>query len=128
MKIIYIPKELINIILEYDGRIKYRNGKYINQLNFNNDMYNYIKQNIENKKFILQCLPLNYRILNSVSKIGMFDFVENFKGFEELEFICDDIKPYSIYHHIIRIYDRNKNNILMDCGQTNFNQQFIYLN
>jgi len=26
----YIPKELVNIILEYDGRIKYKKGKYIN--------------------------------------------------------------------------------------------------
>jgi hypothetical protein len=33
MIIPYLPKELINIILEYDGRIRYRNGKYINQLN-----------------------------------------------------------------------------------------------
>ena len=28
----YLPKELINIILEYDGKIKYRNGIYMNQL------------------------------------------------------------------------------------------------
>lgn len=128
MKIIYIPKELVNIILEYDGRIKYRNGKYIDQFNLNNNMYKCIKQNIENKKFILSCIPLNYRTLKSVTKIGILDCIENFKGFEELEFICDDIKPYGIYHHIIRLYDRNKNNILMDCGPTNFNQPFVYLN
>ena len=30
---ISIPKELLHIILNYDGRIKYRNGKYMNTLN-----------------------------------------------------------------------------------------------
>jgi len=27
-----IPKEILNNILEYDGKIKYRNGKFINQI------------------------------------------------------------------------------------------------
>jgi len=28
--VVYIPKELINIILKYDGRINYRKGIYVN--------------------------------------------------------------------------------------------------
>jgi hypothetical protein len=30
MQITTLPKELVNIILEYEGSIRYRNGKYIN--------------------------------------------------------------------------------------------------
>ena len=49
MKIKYIPKELINIILEYDGRIKYRNGEYVNIIHKNDERY-YIITPIINKK------------------------------------------------------------------------------
>ena len=31
----YIPKELLDIILAYDGRIKYKNGKYVNIIHKN---------------------------------------------------------------------------------------------
>ena len=34
-----LPLELIYLILEYDGRIKYRNGKYMNQIAPDDDRY-----------------------------------------------------------------------------------------
>lgn len=39
----FLPKELKNIILEFDGQIKYRRGKYINQINIRDPKYDCLK-------------------------------------------------------------------------------------
>jgi hypothetical protein len=54
MKVPYIPKELLHKILEYDGRIKYRNGKYINIIDKNDEKYNIVKPLIRKKIEILK--------------------------------------------------------------------------
>jgi hypothetical protein len=52
MEKIYIPRELLHIILEYDGKIKYRTGKYINIIKKNDFRYN-IVENIISKKLLI---------------------------------------------------------------------------
>ena len=38
------PLEIVHRILEYDGRIKYRHGKYVNQIAPDDDRYKILKQ------------------------------------------------------------------------------------
>lgn len=48
---IKLPKELVNIILEYNGSIKYRNGKYMNKISHNDSRYNLLLT-IPQKKYV----------------------------------------------------------------------------
>jgi hypothetical protein len=45
----FLPDDLICIILEYDGRIKYKKGKYVNIIHKDDARY-YMIQSIINKK------------------------------------------------------------------------------
>ena len=54
MKYSDIPEHLLPIILSYYGRIKYRNGKYVNIIHKNDERYNIIAPIISNKIQILQ--------------------------------------------------------------------------
>lgn len=63
-----IPKEIINIILEYDGRITYRNGVYIDKINKNDIRYRILESKALYKiefdllpDFYYASVPLNYR-------------------------------------------------------------------
>tara|TARA_Y100000389_G_C17437588_1_gene506500 strand:+ start:1407 stop:1757 length:351 start_codon:yes stop_codon:yes gene_type:complete len=49
-----LPKELVHIILEYDGRIKYRNGEYINIIHRADQRYTNLIPVIEKKLHILK--------------------------------------------------------------------------
>jgi hypothetical protein len=49
----YLPNDILNNILEYDGRIKYEKGIYINIISKNDFRYNIIRPIINKKKYIV---------------------------------------------------------------------------
>tara|TARA_Y100001970_G_C14023844_1_gene744951 strand:+ start:448 stop:714 length:267 start_codon:yes stop_codon:yes gene_type:complete len=54
MKLSDIPNDLLPIILSYDGRIKYENGKYVNIIHKNDERYNIISPIISKKIKIMK--------------------------------------------------------------------------
>ena len=97
----YIPKELLHIILEYDGRIKYTNRNYVNIIHKNDTRYDIIQKIICKKLLIMKTIDLadegfyfeiNFDIHNKVGLyydynlgynnkfvIGYYDTRDNFK-------------------------------------------------
>jgi hypothetical protein len=59
MKVPTLPKELLHIILEFDGRIKYRNGKYVNIIHKHDERYDMIKSLISKKIEILKTIHID---------------------------------------------------------------------
>ena len=76
-----LPKELLHIILEFDGRIKYRNGKYINIIHKHDERYNIIAPLIHKKIEILKTIHIDS---------GDFYFEFRFDGYHEIG-LCYDV-------------------------------------
>jgi len=49
-----IPTDLLSLVLEYDGRIKYKNGKYVNIIHKKDERYNIIQKIIVKKIEIIK--------------------------------------------------------------------------
>jgi len=80
MNFFNFPKELINIILDYDGRLKYNKGKYINIIHKYDFRYDIISDVIHKKKEILK---------NIVLEGNSFYFGFSFNQYPELN-LCYD--------------------------------------
>jgi len=79
-----LSKEIINIILEYDGRIRYRNGKYIDQINKEDKIYECIKEKTQKDLKLVKSINRNMEMSNYnynwaiANNISMEDFDSHF--------------------------------------------------
>ena len=62
----FLPDEIIHIILEYDGRIKRRNGYYADQIDIRQEKYRILTEYIGNKHTILSKIPQEYTLFVTV--------------------------------------------------------------
>jgi hypothetical protein len=81
MKVPILPKELLHIILELDGRIKYRNGKYVNIIHKYDERYDMMKSLISKKIEILKTIHIDS---------GSFYFEFRFDGCGDMG-LCYDV-------------------------------------
>lgn len=61
----YIPRELVNIILEYDGRIQYRRGHYVNIIHKHDYRYDAIAPLLYKKLEIMKTIETSGHAANS---------------------------------------------------------------
>ena len=87
----YIPNELVHIILEYDGRIKYKKGEYINIIHKKDERYNIIRPVINKKMKILEKIELDGTKFyfefefDSWNSVGLcYDFNFSYENFSEI--------------------------------------------
>jgi len=66
------PLEIVHRILEYDGRIKYRHGKYMNQIPKDDDRYKMLQQ-------MPQILPLEHNSYMSIYSSNKQCFFEKYE-------------------------------------------------
>lgn len=70
MNIVNLPKDIVNLILEFDGRIKYRKGKYLNCISKSDYRYTLLSK--------LQIpSPVKYTMENDCSHFEHFEYDVN---------------------------------------------------
>lgn len=100
---LYLPLEIITIILEYDGRIKKKMGKYVNIIHKYDSRYNLI-QKIVNKKLEIM---LHITFVN----VSGFYFEFRFDNFNRVGLCYDYNFSYQDKFEIC-YYDFRNNNII----------------
>jgi len=81
------PLEIVHLILEYAGKIKYRNGKYMNQIAQDDDRYKML-QTIPQTKLINGRSEYWYMILQTNHKMYGMKISSNYSGENALIDIC----------------------------------------
>ena len=71
-----LPLEIVHRILEYDGRIKYRHGKYMNQIAKDDDRYKMLQtlpQKASNNEWLMSSHKNNFHIYKYTSSLYSYE-------------------------------------------------------
>jgi hypothetical protein len=90
-----ISLDILNIILQFDGRIKYKNGKYINIIHKYDKRYNIVELIINKKIKIIQSIVLKNDF--SFYFEFNFDFNNRIGLCYDYNFSCDNIFEICYY-------------------------------
>jgi len=99
--LIKFPEDLLHIILEYDGRIKYKHGKYVNIIHKYDERYNIIAPIISKKIEIMKTIEF-YRSgfyfelwFDAFDSVGLaYDY--NFSCINKFEICYYDLRDHIV--------------------------------
>ena len=102
-----LPNEIINIILSYDGKIKYRNGKYVNQIE-KTDRRHILLQKIPKPLFIMNQYPMDNSIHFQILLLNVTSKKFDIKLSKVLEDYSNDIVYYLFVQRGLSCITRTK--------------------
>jgi len=109
------PTDIVNIILEFDGRIKYRKGEYVDQIHTMDQKYDKVRQHLVHKCCVIQTVttykyddvgcysyitvPINdmYTFHYWIASTYVFYVNKNIRGWFCLKPICRQKKTVCYY-------------------------------
>jgi len=97
----YLLREILDIILEYDGRIKYRKGIYSNIISKNDERYRYLDIFIRKKIEIFKKIIVEDKIKNQYLFYVEFESIPNMGLVYDCNYTFENDVHIRFYHFSI---------------------------